>query len=176
MLLPMSILAFFSIVVGFINIPTLFSENHLFENYLAPIFERSHHLVPSHETIPNLTEEWSILLLPLLVIVSIIFFSYKRFVNESALQTASGLGRLMADKFYFDEIYDFIIVKPSIVISNFFRTIVDQSILNSFIDSVGSSTLLVGNYVRRLQSGNTGLYILLMVFSIITVLFLNIIL
>ena len=176
MLLPMSILAFFSIVVGFINLPALFSENHQFESYLAPIFALSSKLVPSsHETVASLSEEWSILLLPLLIIVSIIFFSYKRFVNQKALQTASGLSRVLADKFYFDEIYDFIIVKPSILISNFFRTIVDQSILNSFIDSIGSSTLLVGNYVRRLQSGNTGLYVLLMVFSIITVLFLNII-
>jgi NADH-quinone oxidoreductase subunit L len=176
MLLPMGILAFFSIVVGFINLPALFSENHQFESYLSPIFALSSKLVPSsHESVASLSEEWSILLLPLLIIVSIILFSYKRFVNQNALQTASGLSRVLADKFYFDEIYDFIIVKPSILISNFFRTIVDQSILNSFIDSIGSSTLLVGNYVRRLQSGNTGLYVLLMVFSIITVLFLNII-
>ena len=176
MLIPMGVLAFFSMLAGFLNLPTLLSETHQFENFLEPVFALSNKLVAAPVAIHNLTEELSILLFPLLVILAIIQFSYKRFVNERALQTATGVEKIVADKFYLDEIYDFTIIKPSLALSDFFRTFVDQTVINRLIDSIGSSTIFLGKNIRKMQSGNTGLYLLLMVFSIIAVLFLNIIL
>jgi NADH-quinone oxidoreductase subunit L len=97
-------------------------------------------------------------------------------VNDKELSEPTGLSKVLAGKFYFDEIYDFCIVKPLDSISNFSREFLDQTVINGFINAVGNGTLSAGKHLRRLQTGNVGFYLVIMVFSIIAILFFNIIL
>jgi len=176
MLVPMYVLAGLSIIAGLLNMPELFSETHHFEEFLSPVFAMSSSLVTAHGAAPSVAEEWMILILPLLAIGGIVLFSYKRFVNGKTFVAYTGLQKVLADKLYFDEIYDYCIVEPSNYISTFFRTTLDQTIINGFINSIGNTVKITGKTVRKLQTGNVGFYLLLMVFSIIAVLFFNIIL
>ena len=177
MLIPMTVLAILSIIAGFLNVPALFSETHLFQTYLAPVFEQSSLLNASHQpSMENVTEEWLILVLPLVIIAGLIVFSYIRFVNSKPMMAYKGINKIMADKFYLDELYNFVIVRPMSSISNFMREVLDQKIINEFVNGVGNSTLMVSKYLRLIQTGNAGFYLLVMVFSIIALLFFNIIL
>ena len=176
MLYPMAVLAILSIIAGFIQLPKLFSETQGFDNFLSPIFAKANALVPAAEHGLDVQTEWMIFLVPLLIIATLILISYKRFVNDKELTEATGLSKILANKFYFDEIYAFLIVKPIGYMSDLFREFVDQTIINGIVNGVGNGTLFVGKRLRRLQTGNVGFYLTIMVLSIIAILFFNIIL
>ena len=176
MLYPMAVLAILSTVAGFVQLPKLFSETQGFDNYLAPIFAKANGLVAASEPTLSVQTEWLIFILPLCVIALLVFYSYNRFVNAKELTPATGIQKVLADKFYFDEIYDFLFVKPLGFLSDFFRQAVDQTIINGFVNAVGNGTLFAGKRLRRLQTGNVGFYLVIMVFSVIAILFFNIIL
>ena len=176
MLYPMAVLAVLSIIAGFVQLPKLFSETQGFDNYLSPVFEKASELVPVSEHVLDVQTEWMIFSIPLLFIALLVFLSYKRFVNENEFIAPTGIQKVLSNKFYFDEIYDFLIVKPLGFISIFFRGILDQTIINGFVNAVGTATLFAGKKLRLLQTGNVGFYLILMVFSIIAILFFNIIL
>jgi len=176
MLIPMAVLAILSVVAGFVELPKLFSETQGFDNYLSPVFEKASDLVSVTGTSLDLQTEWLIFVIPLLFIAMLVFMSYNRFVNEKELAVPTGIQKVVANKFYFDEIYDFCIVKPLGFISVFSRGVLDQTIINGFVNAIGNSTLFAGKQLRLLQTGNVGFYLILMVFSIIAILFFNIIL
>jgi len=176
MLYPMAVLAVFSMISGFVQMPKLFYYIHAFENYLSPIFEKTYALLGAGEHTLSLQAEWMILVVPLAIIGLLVFFSYKRFVNNKELVAAKGIEKIMVNKFYFDEVYDFLITKPILFMSNVSRDLLDQTIINGIVNGIGNGTLFVGKSLRKLQTGNVGFYLLLMVFSIIAILFFNIIL
>lgn len=173
---PMAVLAILSMVAGFVQLPKLFSETQGFDTFLSPVFAKANSLAAVSEHGLDVQGEWMIFLVPLLIIAALIVVSYKRFVNDKEITEASGFSKVLANKFYFDEIYDFCIVKPLAFISDFFREFVDQTIINGIVNGVGRGTLFVGKRLRRLQTGNVGFYLVIMVFSIIAILFFNIIL
>ncbi len=176
MLYPMAILAILSIVAGFVQLPKLFSETQGFDNFLTPVFAKANGLQTVSEHALSVQTEWLILLIPMFIIALLVFYSYNRFVNSKELTPATGIQKVLADKFYFDDIYDFLIVKPIGFLSDFFRQTVDQSIINGFVNAVGNGTLFVGKRLRLLQTGNVGFYLVIMVFCVIAILFFNIIL
>jgi NADH-quinone oxidoreductase subunit L len=175
MLIPMAVLALLSMAAGFVQTPALFSSNNLFEDYLSPIFVSAHQLVPASGQNLSVLTEWLTLLIPLTIIAILIYISYMRFAKERVIAELSGIQKVMANKFYFDEIYNFCIVKPIEKLSLFFRETVDQGIINRLINSIGSGTLYIGGRVRLLQTGNVGFYLIIMAFSIIAILFFNLI-
>lgn len=172
---PMSVLAILSVVAGFIQMPTLFSHFTAFSDYLQPVFAASQSLVPASAHELSVQTEWLMFLVPLAVIVLLVLICYKVFVKAEPLASTKGLWKVAADKFYFDELYDALIVKPIGGLSVFFRTTIDQTVVNSLVNAVGNGTLFAGKQLRRLQTGNVGFYMLVMVISIIAILFLNII-
>jgi NADH-quinone oxidoreductase subunit L len=175
MLYPMAVLAILSVVAGFVQLPKLFSETQGFDNFLAPVFEKATTLIPVAEHGLDVQTEWMIFIVPLLFIALFILMTYKLFVNDKELAEAKGFPKLLANKFYFDEIYDFLIVKPLGFISDLLREFVDQTIINGLVNAVGNGTLFVGKRLRLLQTGNVGFYLVIMVFSVIAILFFNLI-
>ena len=176
MTVPMAVLALLSVIGGFVQMPKLISETGGFSNYLAPVFSQSVALVPPAEHALSHQAELLILIVPLVLIAILIFASYKIFVNDKEITEAKGLAKVLENKFYFDEIYNFCFVKPVLVLSDFVRVFVDQSIINGFVNWIGNSVLFAGKRLRLLQSGNVGFYLFIMVFSVVAILFFNIIL
>lgn len=176
MLIPMAVLAVLSVVAGFIQLPKLFSDTQDFDSYLSSVFAATNKLLPVPVQGGNILSEWLILVVPLVIIVLLIVASYKRFVNEKELVPTTGIQKLFAGKFYFDELYEFCFVKPTEKISVFFRESLDQTVINRFVNSIGSGTLFAGKNLRKLQTGNVGFYLIIMVLSVIAILFFNIIL
>ena len=175
MLYPMAVLAVLSVIAGFVQLPKLFSETQGFDNFLSPVFAKANALVPVAEHGLDVQTEWMIFIVPLAFIALLVLMTYKLFVNNKKLTEAKGLSKVLANKFYFDEIYDFCIVKPLGGISNFLREFIDQTIINGLVNAMGNGTLFIGKRLRRFQTGNVGFYLVIMVFSIIAILFFNLI-
>ena len=77
------------------------------------------------------------------------------------------LEKLTSGKFYVDEIYDALIVKPITFIAKIFETLVDILMVNLLVEAVASVTLFFGSLLKKTQSGKVGGYAFLMFGSIV---------
>ena len=165
MTFPLIILAFFSIGGGLVGIPAVFAENaHKLSSFLLPVLpERHQHHHLSH------TMELIMMGTVVLLIVVTIVIAGKKFagIQTSEEKELSGLGKFFANKWYVDEFYDLIVVKPVSQLAAFFSRVVDQKIIDGLVNGVGKGVQFSARQLRWLQSGQTGSYVLIMTISII---------
>jgi len=100
-----------------------------------------------------------------LVLLSIVF-AWFRFRNRS-FQEPKGIGKLFANKWYVDEIYDAIIVKPLNKLGEILNEALEKSGIDALVNGVGKMVQYGGRQIRWLQSGQVGSYVLLMVVSMV---------
>src|ERR1700744_544391 len=173
MTIPLIILAFLSIVGGFIGIPEVLGGHHWLEHFLAPVFAQATPLLPKSE-LSNSTE---ITLMVASVAGALIAlgYAYVRYVKRNHVPAADGEERpglvsLSYHKFYIDEIYDFLIRKPLDGLSIFFYKVVDLLAIDGLVNGLGKLSIRSSRGLRLLQTGNVGFYIFMMVAGIIAIL------
>ncbi len=165
MTFPLIILALFSIAGGWVGIPAVFAENaHKLSAFLLPILperQQRHHFSHSMELM--------MMGAVVLLIVVTILIAAKKFasVKSSEEKRLSGLGKFLANKWYVDEFYDLIVVKPVSQLAAFLSRVVDQKIIDGLVNGVGKGVQFSARQLRWLQSGQTGSYVLIMTVSII---------
>ena len=167
--IPLIILAFLSIVGGLIGIPEFMAPHaHKLQEFLDPIFAQSNkqlnltrHEIP-HQTEIILTGVSTILIL----IVSVwAWGKFKKYKTTSAEET--GLGKVLTNKWYVDELYDALIVNPLKALSRFLNNVVERSGIDGIVNGVGRGINYSSRQIRLLQSGQVGTYILMMVIGIV---------
>ncbi|WP_354356339.1 NADH-quinone oxidoreductase subunit L [Pedobacter sp. UYP30] len=169
MTLPLIILAVLAAFGGMINIPHIFGGNEWLAHWLTGANVGQHELGLDHAT------EYLLMGISVSAALVAIFFAYSRYVKTNHVPVADAAPRsLMAKisyhKFYLDEIYDFIIVKPLDGLSRFFYKVMDIKFIDGIVNGLGWSTKETSKGIRLLQSGNVGFYIFMMVFGIIALL------
>jgi len=172
MTIPLVLLAILSILGGLINIPSLFGGKHVFGKFLDPVFagKLSPHLPFNTELV--------LVMISIVLLVVIIFISYRKFVSYGYIPPADQgkkklLIRLISNKFYVDETYDLLFVKPFGMLSSLFYGFVEKYIIDPVVDSFGNVMLWLGKYLRRLQTGNITFYVFVMIVSVILVILYN---
>ena len=71
----------------------------------------------------------------------------------------AGLHRLLVNKYYVDELYAAVIVRPLVWLSeNVFWKVVDVEAIDGTVNGIAHGATAVGDTVRRTQSGNTRSY------------------
>lgn len=114
------------------------------------------------------TTEWILLGLSVGLIVLTIFWAIAKFqrYQEKDEETA-GFGRVLENKWYVDEIYDAVVVKPVLGIGGFFNTVIEKSGIDKAVNGVGRMVHYSSRKLRLIQSGNVGNYVLMMVVAVI---------
>jgi len=164
MLLPLVLLALLSIAGGWIGIPAVLTEGaDSLGQFLSPILPTLSHAI-SHET--ELLLMGSTTLLVVVVIIAAWLIYSKRTEQQS-----TGILRVFENKWYVDELYDNIIVKPLVRLSAFLREWVESRLIDGLVNGVGKSVQYTGRQLRFLQSGQIGNYVLLMVVAMVIILF-----
>ncbi len=171
MLLPLFILALGSLIVGYI-FKDIFISNTAFWSdsikFLEPLSDK-------HP--PN----WFLYLTPILVVASIplsfyLFIKNKKLLNY-IVEINQPLHKFLKNKWYFDELYNFIFVKPSKFIGYFFWKKIDDAIINKFgPDGISYLIKLFSLKAVKFQTGFIYQYafIMLLGFSLIlTILMIN---
>ena len=93
-------------------------------------------------------------------------FAYLQNRNFVAKEN-TGLGKVLENKWYIDEVYDTAIVKPIQSVATFFNNVVEKKGIDGFVNGVGKAINYGSRQVRLLQSGHVGNYVLLMVLGIL---------
>lgn len=172
MTFPLIILAVLSIFGGVLNLPEVLGGNAWLADFLSPVFADGARLQHTH-TIEHSTE-YMLMGVSIVGVLVMAFVAYNKYVKQGVVpqhdQVArTGFAKLSYHKFYVDEIYDQLIVKPINWLSVFFAHVVDASGIDGLVNAIGKSTFMTGKGVRLLQSGNVGFYLLLMVVGAIAI-------
>ena len=74
---------------------------------------------------------------------------------------------MLANKWYVDELYDAVIVKPIEALSRLLDKFVEKRGIDGIVNGVGKTVRWGGDRLRLLQSGQVGFYIFIMVLGIV---------
>jgi NADH-quinone oxidoreductase subunit L len=90
--------------------------------------------------------------------------------QESEVRT--GLQNVVYNKYYIDELYDIVFVKPMRTLSNLLYSF-GEFFVDLFVDGTGKLVKALANLGRQTQTGSIGTYIFAMVVGIMLILFWN---
>ena len=168
MTLPLLVLALLSTFGGLLSLP-----NHSWLNgFLAPLFQSNQHEHGLDNT------AYKLMAIALLGAIVGIVLAYFKFLKNNQIPqediAMTGVSKLIYNKYYIDEIYDFVFVKPINLLSTFFRNHIETR-LSNLVFGFGKITYYVGFQGKKLQNGNIGFYLFAFVLgfcAILTYLFL----
>jgi NADH-quinone oxidoreductase subunit L len=152
MLIPIGILAAGSILAGF-PFKELFA-GHGVEEFFRDSLKMHPHIIEEMEAVP----EW-IKLLPTVMMaigayVSYVLYIRRPYIPEELANQHQMLYRFLLNKWYFDELYDLIFVRPTKWLGRFLWKVGDGYIIDGFgPDGVSARVLDVTRNVVRLQTG-----------------------
>jgi NADH-quinone oxidoreductase subunit L len=165
--IPLIILAALAVIGGAINLPGSMWLNHFLEPILAAK-HAAHHLG---------TQEFILMGIALVGAIIGIVWANAKYIKQGFVPNEDaqivGFSKTIYNKYYVDEFYTFLIVKPLNGLSNFFRTTLEPA-LSKVVFSFGTAVNGIGNQGKKLQNGNVGLYLFAFVIgvcAIITYLF-----
>jgi NADH-quinone oxidoreductase subunit L len=164
---PLIILAVLALLGGLIGIPHLSA----IEGFLEPVFA---HLEP-HTAESSSILEWVLMALSgVVAIVAMIIAQYMYLVNPTVpgrlRERYPSLHRLLANKYYVDEIYMAGIVSPLRKLANFFRQSLDAGTIDAAVNGLASLFRRSSEETRKLQTGYVRNYGLAMLMGVVVVL------
>ena len=154
MLIPLMVLAVLSLAGGY-----LFQIPHILE-HIFPLAEEAHDTT--------------------LVAISVaagaigIFLAWLMYVAKPSIaESMSGpVYKLLLNKYYVDELYNFVVVKPLVAISRGgLWKVMDAGLIDGAVNGVGKFAQGMGGVLRLLQSGNARSYAVWVLFGSVAVIF-----
>ena len=100
-----------------------------------------------------------------------ILFAVSHYSKKPQLEDATGLGKVLENKWYVDELYDTVIVNPLNALAGFFKNIVEKSGIDGFVNGIGRFVNYASRQIRLVQTGQVSGYILMMVVSFVVIVF-----
>jgi NADH-quinone oxidoreductase subunit L len=172
---PLVLLGLLSLTGGVINLPAFAGGHEALEQWLEPVTHAATALRPL--ALPTGTTEEILLGVAVAIGVLGLWIGYRTTLGQPILPARSappetGFARVLYRKYYIDEIYDAVFVRPLVWLSDrVLWRVVDQGLVDGLLVGggvVGSRWL--GRLGSRLQSGQVGLYVLLFLVGAIWVL------
>lgn len=172
--LPLIILAVLSLVGGFINLPELlFSTGALkLKHFLLPIIgdteAQAHHL--DHAT------EYLLIAVTVAGFILAFVFTYMKYIKKQAVpetdEEITGAGKVLASKFYVDEMYDLSIVSAVNSTGDGLKA-TDKGIFTGIMSGVNAALLHVSALYSRMQNGRVHYYLIFMIVGLFFLLAFN---
>jgi len=169
MTIPLIVLAVGSAFAGFLGMPHAF---HMLPNYLGHFLSP---VVPEMVEIHTPISEWMAMGLATgsaIVAVSLGLFFYAKGParSESAAKAFGPLQKLLANKYWVDEIYDFIVVRPFRIISAFLARFFDPRIVDGAVLFPARLSRAGATVLSMVQTGAAQFYLLIMLLGALGVL------
>jgi NADH-quinone oxidoreductase subunit L len=179
MTVPLIILAICSVAGGWLAAPHLVGGSDYFESFVHPVFAsyQASPVVAQQESLAGVTEEAAgirpnpgiellhavtgppVLVAVLGLLLAWWFYIRKPDAAKRAIESLHGLYTLVYHKYYVDEIYAALFVRPLLWIStNVLWHTVDETLIDGTVNGAGHISRRAGGQLRELQSGNARSY------------------
>ena len=156
---PLIILAVLATIGGAINLPGSNWLNHFLEPIL--VTKHAHHALG--------TQEYMLMAVALVGAIIGIGWAYSKYIKQAFVpkedNAITGFSKTIYNKYYVDEFYTFLIVKPLNGLSNFFRTTLEPA-LGKVVYGFGSVANGLSNQGRKIHTGSIGLYLFAFVIGV----------
>jgi NADH-quinone oxidoreductase subunit L len=169
MTVPLWILAAGAVLAGFLGVPKLLSfgrDFNWFHRFLEPIIARPQGLEAGEHNI-GVVLEFLLVLVAIAAAVGGLYAARSAYggnkglaKEEAWIQRFPAVHRLLVNKYYVDEIYDLLIVRPLAALSRFFWKVVDTFVIDGSINAGAFLTELTGDVGRFTTTGNVRNYAL----------------
>jgi len=161
--IPLIVLAILSIIGGYVGMPEVFSEHHILGTFLGKVVTNGTHGHLTHE------QEW--MAMGISTVAALAMMVYGFIANSKPNFTPNtGLAKVLENKWYVDELYDTIIVRPLMAFSRIADKFIERRGIDGLVNGVGKTVRWGGDRMRLVQSGQVGFYIFIMVLGIIALL------
>jgi NADH-quinone oxidoreductase subunit L len=175
MTIPLWILAVLSTLGGFLGLPMVLGEHvHALHNWLEPVFAPAYKNFTQHHA-SHATEY---LLMGISLSVAILGILLARHLYTRRVGLADRIAgsvrpiyKLLWNKWYMDDIYEWGIVIPLQKVSRaFFFRVVDKGMIDGAINGSGRLTAGIASLMRKMQTGMTQNYATVFVAGIVLIL------
>lgn len=159
---PLIVLAVLALVGGAISLP----GNSWLNDYLAPVFtaQAEHHHFG--------TTEYMLMGVAIVGALIGIGIAYAKYIKQAAVppqdSEITGFSKLLYNKFYVDEIYTAIIVKPIYALGTFFKNVTEAA-FSGFVFGLARLANAFGTEGRALQNGSIGFYLFAFVLGVCSI-------
>ena len=172
---PLVVLGVLSLAGGVLNLPHLVGGHAALEHWLEPVLEPALRL--RQVVMPEGSTEYTLVGAAVLIGVLGLWLGFRATLARPLLPARqappdTGLGLVLNRKYYVDELYDAIIVRPIAWLS---RVVLWKGVDQGVVDGVGVNgaawvSRLVGGGLRLLQTGQVGIYVVLFLVGAIWIL------
>ena len=184
MTIPLIILAIGSVAIGFLGVPAIMTHGlpetagqvlDFFPQWLANASIRTVEDQPLSHGV-----EWGLMGLALTlsaVGIGLAARLYRGGISDTAIgleRRLSGLHKVLFNKYYVDELYDLVIVRPTKILSRILWRFADATVIDGGLTKLGPAIIGgFGTITRRLQNGDVQRYIIAVVAGTAAILFIG---
>jgi NADH-quinone oxidoreductase subunit L len=172
---PLLLLGVLSAAGGVINIPELYHGNAWLHHWLEPITQSSAPLLPATHLAP--ATEWMLVGIAVAVALTGIVGALRLLKPQALVPAAKapeerGFARILKNKWYVDEIYDALIVRPIVWLSRevLWKQVDQRAIDGAGVNGAARGARAIGWANRWLQTGQVGIYVAVFVVGVLLIL------
>ena len=165
MTIPLMLLAALSTFGGFLGVPEVLGGTNWIKSFLSTV------IVPNTKHVAHhLTRDTELGLMAasvgvalLMIVIAWIVYGVKKQIpsrNESDFGVAH---KVLYNKYFIDELYDIVIVKPLYFISQITHRFIETKFIDGIVNGFGVVVSASSNSLRHIQNGSVSFYLFMMV-------------
>ncbi len=169
MTIPLIILAIGAISAGWIGIPQALGGSNWIGHLLEPVLGHPH-VTATHE------EEYIVMGISVAcavggILLSWILYSLKPEMPSRLANQFKFIYKTLWNKYYIDELYDFILVRPTKwIANNMLIVVIDGKIIEGIVNGLPNAIRGLGEKIRKIQSGHLQHYAISMALGLFVIL------
>ncbi len=170
MTMPLIVLGILSLIGGWIGLPEHWLWGDRFGEFIEPVFsgaQAAGHLSTATESALMAT---SVVVASLGLGVAYLFYLVQPGLPVLLAWKAKGAYTLIFNKYYVDELYEALFVRPTVALSNFLWRTADAEVIDGVVNGTARFVGANSGLWRRLQTGNVQHYALSMLLGAMAIL------
>ena len=154
MLAPLLILSFFTIFSGAYFVDYFMSHNYQYLWQSSIYLSESNHIIEAIHNVPKWVKYSPLVMMIIGFILAIIFYIFYKKIPENLSKKFNPIYVFLLNKWYFDEIYEFIFVKNISRFGNYLSKTFDKKIIDGLgPDGISSKVSELAKHIARIQTG-----------------------
>ena len=162
---PLVVLGVLSVVGGLLNLPAFLPGAHWLDHWLEPVVAPAAAIRPV--LMPHGSTEYALMAAAVAIGLGGLWYGWRMTLRSTIVPAAqaaedTGFARVLFRKYYVDELYDALIVRP---LQRFSDLVLwkqaDQGILDGVVNGAAATARGLGRIGSWLQTGQVGLYVVL---------------